>query len=162
MTDRVPRSKQPDLKPGKLPLEQLVTYGPPHPAQFAIPPFLEGEEPVITEARPRIPKSATSKLKIARDRVRQLAAEVRDEAFDEWVLRCLVVAKAPDEWTQATVLYENYLKRAPSYGWNRRDRRLVQQELSTATTWGRMMGSQFEKKRRSKGWYYPLRLKQGA
>lgn len=101
-------------------------------------------------------------LKAARGRVSKLNAEVRDAAFDEWIRRCVVRADRPDEWTQSAVLYENYLKRAGDYGWNRPDRALINKELATATRWGRMMGSQFDKKRRSGGWYYPLKLKSGA
>lgn len=102
------------------------------------------------------------KLKAARKKAQDLGAVVRDEAFDDWIRRFVVNAERPDEWTQAALLYANYLNQAKNYGLNRGDKALSKEELATETRWGMMMGSLFTKKRRAKGWYYPLRLKQGA
>lgn len=102
------------------------------------------------------------KLKAARKKALDLAAVVRSDAFEDWVDKFVVEAERPDEWTRARVLYENYLQRTKDYGWNRPDKPVVKEELATETQWGKMMGSRFAKKRRRNGWYYPLRLKQGA
>jgi hypothetical protein len=102
-------------------------------------------------------------LKAAQRRVEQLRVVIRDDAFDEWVRRCLTEAKTPQEWTQSAVLYQNYLKRAKEYGWNRQDRRLSKRELASETRFGILMRDVgISKKRRAKGWFYPVRLKQGA
>jgi hypothetical protein len=106
--------------------------------------------------------ASMKKLKAARKKYEEAAAAVRDDAFDDWIGRYVVTADRPDEWTQARELYENYLKRAKDFGNNRGDKALAKQELATETQWGRMMGSLYPKKRRRNGWYYPLRLKQGA
>ena len=102
-------------------------------------------------------------LKAARKTMNEMGAVVRDEAFDYWRESYVVEAERPDEWTQAAVLYENYLKRAKEYGNNRGDKKLAKQELATETRWGKMMGSQYPTKRRTRvGWFYPVRLKRGA
>lgn len=103
------------------------------------------------------------KLKAARKKVLELAAVVRDEAFDDWLNNSVVRAERPDEWTQARDLYESYLRRAKNYGINRGDKRLAREELATVTQWGRMMGAEYpNKKRRRNGWYYPVRVKRGS
>lgn len=128
--------------------------------QSELPPWL-AEEPA-PPAPPKGSRRNLNKLKAARKKVEVLNTLVRDDAFDEWVRRCLQPAELPSEWTQAATLYENYLKRAPDYGSNRGDKALAKLELATETRWGRMMGSVFSKKRRRSGFYYPVRLKQGA
>lgn len=154
-----PPPKRPAPKPGTLPLKTKPVE-PPHPAQSALPPFLDAEPP-----RPPPPKQTRrnlDKLKAARQKVEQLNTLVRDEAFEEWVRRCLLPADEPSEWTQAADLYANYLIRAGDYGRNRGDRALARLELATETRWGKMMGSVLPKKRRRRGFYYPVRLKHGA
>lgn len=127
-------------------------------AQNAIPPW--GPTEPLTPHKPET--TNLKKLKDARRKVEEFAAILRTDAFDDWVRRCTESAEKPNEWSRAVVLYESYVRHARKYGDNRQDRRLAKQELATETTWGRMMGSLFTKKRRAKGWYYPLRLKQGA
>lgn len=109
-------------------------------------------------------KAARKKLNLRdlRKKVQELGAVVRDEAFDDWLERCLVNAQRPDEWTQARDLYENYLKQAKDYGNNRADRGLSKAELATETRWGRMMGEVYLKRRKAGGNYYPVRLKRDA
>jgi hypothetical protein len=109
------------------------------------------------------PLKSMTKLKAARKKALESGAVVREEAFDDWLDRYVVKAERPDQWTQSRVLYENYLKRAKAYGQNRPDKRLAKEELATETYWGKMMGSLFpNKKRTGTGWFYPVRLKQGA
>lgn len=113
-------------------------------------------------SRKEDPRSmAVTKLKAARKKVEELAAVVRSDAFDHWVSRSIVKAERPDEWTQARLLYESYLRQAKTYGWNNRDKAATQVELATETQWGKMMTTMFPKKRRRAGQYYPVRLKQG-
>jgi hypothetical protein len=112
----------------------------------------------VTPEREKL--ASMTKLKAARARVKELGAVVRNEAFEHWRNKFVVIAERPDEWTQAAVLYASYIKHAASYGNNRGDKRLAKQELATETAWGKMMGSLFDKKRRRAGQYYPVRLKQ--
>lgn len=115
----------------------------------------------VTPDREKFP--AMTKLKAARKRARELGYDVCDDAFADWIGRCVVLAQRPDEWTQAKLLYESYLKHASSYGSNRGDKALSREELATETRWGKMMGAQYpNKKRRARGWYYPLKAKRGA
>jgi hypothetical protein len=115
----------------------------------------------VTPVREKL--ESMTKLKDARKKVQKLGAVVRDEAFDHWLARHVVNADRPDEWTRSRVLYENYLKRANEYGQNRQDRALSKQTLATETMWGKLMGAQFPNKKRTRdGWFYPVRLKQGA
>lgn len=106
--------------------------------------------------------ASMTKLKAARKRVKELGAAVRDEAFDDWHSKCVVIAQHPGEWTQAAVLYASYIRHAARYGNNRGDKALAKEELATETAWGRMMAGVSIKKRRRAGQYYPLRLKRGA
>lgn len=152
--------KRPKPKAGDLRMwhgdEKL---GPPHPAQFAPPPFAgDTEKPEVAASTSK----AVSKLAAARRKVEALAGAVRDEAFDDWVRRYVAPAEEPSDWTRARLLYENYLHRARLYGSNRTARAEAKLELATETQWGRMMGSVFTKKRRPSGWFYPVRLKRGA
>lgn len=104
-------------------------------------------------------------LQAARAKAEELAGAVRNAAFDDWTRRCVVMADDPREWTQARVLYENYLVHARTYGGNRSQKALAAQARATETQWGRMMAtlaSDIPKKRRSAGWYYPLRCKRAA
>jgi hypothetical protein len=100
-----------------------------------------------------------SALGKARAKVEELAGDVRSDAFDDWVQRCVVTAQVPSEWTQARILYENYLAHVKTYGQRAAHRALSIQEAATETGWGRMMATLFLKKRRTAGWYYPLRCK---
>jgi hypothetical protein len=150
-------------KPGQLPLEkEPERYGPPSKWQFATPPWHDSgrDRPPKKE---RTPRKNLAKLKAVNRQREQLRVAVRDDAFDEWVRRCLVEAETPKEWTQSAALYANYLKRAKDYGWNRADVRLARLELATETRFGILMrDAGFAKKRRASGWFYPVRLKQGA
>ncbi len=101
-------------------------------------------------------------FKVLRKKLEEAAFVVRNEAFDDWIMRYVDEAERPDEWTQARDLYDCYLKRAKDYGNNRADKAISKQELATFTMWGKMMGGLFSKKRRSNGQFYPLRLKKGA
>lgn len=101
-------------------------------------------------------------LQAARAKVEELSDAVRSAAFEDWVCRCVVTAQEPSEWTQARTLYESYLAHAKTYGRTQRQRGLIVQELATETQWGRMMATQFPKKRRTAGLYYPLRIKRGG
>lgn len=162
--------------------DRVERYGPPHPSQFALPPWNASDwqpaEPkpqsewkppkpldppllrVIKITDRRDKHVAMTKLKAARKRVTDLAAVVRDEVFEDWIERCVVVANRPDEWTRSRALYDAYVAQAPEFGVNRTERSLARQEIATETQWGRMMGSLFpNKKRRRDGWYYPVRLK---
>lgn len=127
----------------------------------ARPPWLE--DAVIQPSKEALPRADFKKLKAARRKVEVLADAVRSAAFDDWLRRNVVIAQRPDEWTRSRELYEGYVRHAGKYGNNRGDKRLATEELATETAWGKMMGSVFPtKKRRRRGWYYPVRLKKGA
>jgi len=98
-------------------------------------------------------------LGAARKKARDLAGEVRSDAFKDWLRHRVVKAQEPSDWTQARVLYENYLAHAKTYGRNRAQKALAIQEAATMTQWGRMMATVSTKTRRTAGWYYPLRCK---
>lgn len=163
-TAKLSRPKKPKPRPGTLPLERADFIGPPHPAQFARPSFIPDDElEVVPEPRGRTSRPILEKLKAARKKADELREAVRDDAFDEWVRRYLVPAELPSDWTQAATLYANYLERANTYATNRVDRSIVKLELATETRFGLLLrDAGFTKKRRSKGWYYPVKLKQGA
>ena len=150
---------RPKPKPGSRPLPGPPAHDHPlHHAQYAEPPFDDDDDAPSSALR----RAPLSKLKAARKKADDLAATVRDAAFDMWIATYLAPAERPDQWTRSRVLYENYLSRAEVYGENRRDRSVVKLELASETRWGRMMGSVFTKQRRGSGWYYPVRLKRGA
>jgi hypothetical protein len=128
-------------------------------AQSALPPFLT-EEPT-PDARPGS-RLVVSKLKAARRKADELGAVLRDDAFDDWVRRCLSEATRPDEWGQSRELYESYVRHATRYGVSRSARGLSRQVMATETRFGRMMGGLFPKTRRARGWFYPVRAKRGA
>ena len=174
--------KRPKPKPGSLPFKKPPRRRPDEPgatdagplpptdpppwalttaeaiqaAQSAIPPFLAEEPP-----QPK-PPSALTKLQAARRKADQLADAARDEAFDDWVRRCLKTAERPDEWSPARALYESYLRHVGRYGSSRSARSLSRQVAATETRFGKMLGSLFHKSRRARGWFYPVRLKKGA
>lgn len=165
-----PVPPRPKPKPGSLPLRQkhvdpLEGLGDNARAMIAATwdaPTPWGEEPSDPPPPAKPTTTNLKKLKAARKRVAEYSAVLRTDAFDDWVRRCTETAEEPREWTQAESLYESYLRHAKKYGANRPDKRLAKEELATLTTWGKMMGSLFGKKRRRAGQYYPLRLKQGA
>lgn len=163
MTDLKPyKPPRPKPRPGSLPMKSEQPTSPPHPAQSALPPFIPADELTPkTPPKERVPRSSLEKLKGVMKKAEELRADVRNDAFDDWVRRCVVTAQEPTEWTQARILYENYLAHAKTYGNNRADRALSVQELATETQWGRMMATLFPKKRRRAGWYYQLRCKRG-
>lgn len=104
---------------------------------------------------------ALTLLQKARKDTEWLVREVRDLGFEDWIRRCVQNAERPDEWTQAQTLYENYLVHVKTRNLHRDLQKLLTEEAATFTTWGRMMATQFTKKRRTAGWYYPLRCKRG-
>lgn len=113
--------------------------------------------------RPRKPKNAFKSMKEARKEIEEAGTGIRNEGFDAWVRRYVVPAERPSEWTQAAVLYENYLKHARRWGNNRPDKRLSELELATETRFGIMLREiGLMKKRKRGGYFYPLRLKAGA
>jgi hypothetical protein len=122
-------------------------------------PAPEGDKP--REPNPQDVRKHFLKLTAARRRVEQLAHIVRDLAFDDWVRRCTAISEEPSEWTGARVLYQSYVRWARNYGETRRARAESRVEIATETQWGRMMAI-FPKKRRGRGYFYPLRLKLGA
>jgi hypothetical protein len=133
-------------------------------AQSAPPPFGWDDAPEAStpDLKNRSNSRPMSKLGAARKKVEQLTVVARDEAFDDWVRRCLKEASRPEEWSQSRVLYESYLKHAATYGSSRGDRALSKQVAATETRFGKMMGSLFHKTRRTRGWYYPVKIKRGA
>lgn len=161
------------IRPGHLPLPHPEVPRPPSPFAELFPPFIgksEQEQIKAEQARqralelegPRIQRDRKfAELRKAREKVRRAAGEVRDAVFLEWIERCLERAEVPTEWTQARTLYANYLKHAKTIAQNRAQRREVVMELATETLWGKMMATLFTKKRRTAGWYYPLRCKKG-
>lgn len=162
-----PRSKP---KPGSLPIQEkridpldgLDAEGREKiVATWDAPPPWGGEptEPL----KPKKPDTTNlKKLKAARKKVQEYSAVLRTDAFDDWVRRCTQPATQPSEWTQASPLYESYLRHAKGYGANRPDKRLAKESLASVTAWGKMMGSLFPRGRRAGGNIYPLRLKRGA
>ena len=155
-------------RPGSLPLPKTDTSEPPNPSeqafnpQTAYPDFFTEEDIKQYERKQAEQDRAFTALHKARAKAEELAGVVRHAAFDDWVRRCVVNIKEPSEWTQARTLYESYLTHAKTYGRTRTHRALSVQELATETQWGRMMATMFPKKRRSAGWYYPLRCKRGG
>lgn len=107
-------------------------------------------------------ETAITGLQQARAEAQTQAGWVEDLIFDDWIARCVIEANDPREWTQARVLYEDYLTHAKTCAKNRAQKTLVVQVLATETQWGRMMATLFPKKRRTAGWYYPLRCKRGG
>jgi hypothetical protein len=155
---------KPKPRPGSLPMQEDRPAEPPHPAQSAVPPFIPADDLTPKEPkRDRATRNNLEKLKSVLRKAEELRVAVRDDAFDDWVRRYLVEASEPREWTQSRTLYENYLKRAKVFGRNRGDMALSKLELATETRFGILMrDAGITKKRRAKGWYYPVRLKQGA
>lgn len=137
-------------------IKQQLRHGP-------LPPW-QGGDPDQFEAdllRREVEANFTA-LQKARAMAEELAGAARNAAFDDWVCRCVGTAKTPDEWTQARVLYENYIAHAQRFGRTREQRMLSVQGLATETQWGRMMATlatQVAKKRRASGWYYSLKCK---
>lgn len=104
---------------------------------------------------------AITGLQQARAEAAKQAGWVQDLFFSAWISNCVEGADDPRQWTRASVLYENYLHRARKF--SQKQKRLEQQAaleaLATETQWGRWMATRYPKKRRTAGFYYPLRLK---
>jgi len=148
---------------GSLPLPKYDAPPEQHPAQLAIPPWRGGDRDAFeADLQRRETKETFSALQKAREKAEELTGAVRGAAFDDWVRRCVLDAQAPDEWSQARTLYESYIEHARRFGENRSQRAQSVLALATETQWGRMMATLFIKKRRSTGWFYPLKLKRGA
>ncbi len=130
--------------------------------QKALPPWLTDDPEQIAawrkDLKQRETEAAFTEYRAARAKLELLAPSVRRAGFDYWLDRYVVTVDDPREWTQAQTLYESYLKHARTVC----DKEASVHELATVTLWGRMMATQFGKKRRGSGWHYPLRLKKGA
>jgi len=129
-----------------------------HWAQSAPPPFasLPFKEKANTKLSP---------LMEARQKAEMYAGWYRDDIFDDWVRAFLATADAPRQWTQAQVLYESYVKAAALKEAGSAKSKIgkhAREEIATQTQWGLMMATKFPKKRRSKGWFYPVRLTRDA
>jgi hypothetical protein len=110
-------------------------------------------------------KAAQSKMRAARREMEKLKPFVRDAAFEYWLRRYVVSAERRRDWTQATLLYENYCKHAGECAGNVGDAAILKAELASDTRFGillREAGFVSERRSRPNGNYYPLRLKQGA
>ena len=156
--------KRPRPKPGslslKLPESKPEDVDPPIlAARNALAPWQSEHEPARNEAERA---KTVTKLRAARRKAEELGAVVRQDAFDDWVKRCVKAAERPDEWTQARDLYESYLKHVVRFGHSRTARGHSKEEAATETRFGKMMRSLFTARRRSRGYFYPLRLKKGA
>ena len=125
-----------------------------------LPPWLGGDaEEFASDLGRRELEATFTALQTHRAKANELAGTARSAAFEDWVRQRVVTATVPAEWTQAHVLYENYIDHAQKFGSSREQRALSVQVMATETMWGRMMATQFHKVRRTKGWYYPLRCK---
>jgi len=126
-----------------------------HPAQEAPPPF--ESLPIKERARRKL-----TPLMEARRTAEMLAGWYRDDVFDSWVRVFLVPAEDPRQWTQARVLYEHYVKAASlkeAGGAKSKLGKHARQEIASETQWGLMMATKFIKKRRTRAFFYPVRLK---
>lgn len=154
-------------RPGSLPREKDYSREAVIERQWgdgAVPPWIDNSPEARAkweEEKRREAKEATfTKLQRARALAEEAANAVRTAAFEDWIRRSVCEAKTPAEWTQARVLYDNYIAHAQRFGDNREQRVQSVQALATETQWGRMMGTLYaNKKRRASGWYYPLRCK---
>ena len=134
--------------------EQIAIKEGEHPAQLAAPPF----ESLPFKERA---KQKLSPLMDARRKAQLLAGWYQDDVFDSWARKFLVVADDPRQWTQAQVLYESYVKAATlaeAGGARTNVGKTARETIATQTQWGRMMATKFTKKRRSRGWFYPVRI----
>ena len=133
-------------------MRELDGEAPPAP-----PPFHDQSTPYVEPI-----KTAISALRRAREDAAQQAGWFQDKVFNSWSRVCLLPANDPTEWTQATVLYENYVHVAGFRDAGKKDAVLAKSVIATQTQWGRMMATKFTKNRRTKGFYYPVTLKPGA
>lgn len=149
---------------GKQPLPDYDAPPKPAPKQSGVVPPWKGGDPdeFRADLQRRELKEAHTELQKARAKAEELIGTVRSAAFDDWLRRCVLEAKEPNEWTQARTLYESYINHAKHFGDNRSQQKQSVLALATETQWGRMMATMFPKKRRSAGWYYPLKCKRGA
>jgi hypothetical protein len=106
-------------------------------------------------------EGAITGLQQARTEALKQAGWVQDLFFGAWIHNCVETADDPRHWTQARVLYENYLQRARRFSLkqHRLEKQAALEVLATETQWGRWMATRYPKKRRTAGFYYPLRLK---
>jgi hypothetical protein len=96
-------------------------------------------------------------------RWRALAGWFSDDMFSTWARLFLLPASNPSEWTQATALYENYVKLASLRGADKAAANIARSVIVTQTQWGKMMGSLYPNKRRTRaGWFYPVKLIKGT
>lgn len=162
--------EQPRPRPGSLPLPNPNEVPEPlHPAQFMNPPWMTDEDLKANEeaeAKAFKKRNRTfTELQQTRAKAEQLSFVVRDDAFSDWIRRCTTLATMPAEWTLASTLYASYVRHAQGYGRTRPQVKKSRLAIATVTAWGRMMATlaaDIPKTRRTKGWYYALRLKRGA
>lgn len=106
-------------------------------------------------------QTALTGLQQARAEAAKQAGWVEDLFFGAWISNCVEEADDPRQWTRASVLYENYLHRARRFSekQKRLEKQAALEALATETQWGRWMATRYPKKRRTAGFYYPLRIK---
>lgn len=126
-------------------------------APAAPPPFSEQRKPFIEPVQ-----TAISSLRRARENAAMYAGWFQDDVFNSWSRVFLRAAGDPSEWTQAKVLYENYVHLAGFRDAAKKDSVLAKTLIASQTQWGKMMATKFVKERRTKGYYYPVALKPGA
>lgn len=153
-------------KAGSLPLPENDPTPTPDPR---IEAARQAGMPFLAKRLERRAKPLPSKIDIAITGLQQARAEAEKQAgwlqdlvFDDWICRCVVEVDDPRDWTQARVLYEDYLTHARAFGKKANEKRVALQELVTETQWGRMMVTLYPKKRRTAGWFYPLKRVRGG
>lgn len=123
---------------------------PPAPPPWEEKPFKERVEVMI------------SPLKSARENAAKQAGTFRDQVFGSWSRVFLQAVDDPSEWTQAKVLYANYVHLAGLRGAAKKDSIVARSVIASQTQWGKMMATKFIKDRRAKGYFYPVKLKPEA
>ena len=88
--------------------------------------------PFIAKKLERRTKPLPSKIDMAITGLQQARAEAEKQAgwlqdlvFDDWIRRCVVEVDDPRDWTQARVLYEDYLVHARTFGNKGNEKRVV-------------------------------------
>ena len=153
-------------KAGSLPLPENDPTPLPDPsieaARQAGMPFIAKKLERRTKPLPSKIDMAITGLQQARAEAEKQAGWLQDLVFDDWIRRCVVEVDDPRDWTQARVLYEDYLVHARTFGNKGNEKRVVRQELVTETQWGRLIATLYPKKRRTAGWFYPLKCVRGG
>ena len=159
-------NQRPRPKAGSLPLPE---NDPAPPLDPSIEAARQAGMPFIAKKLERRAKPLASKIDMAitglqqaREEAEKQAGWLQDLIFKDWIERCVVEVDDPREWTQARVLYEDYLAHARTFGKKVHEKRVALQELATETQWGRMIGMLYPKRRRTAGWFYPLKRRRGG